>query len=280
MMSKNYHSKNISFCNDGKYRWVYELNMYTTTAIIKEVYRALFIGLAVVGLITFFASIGNGFIKALEASAYALGITGAILFVLGILGYLIVAFMYNGKYCVVFEMNEDGVLHAQQKQQVKKAKLIGAITALTGAASGKVGAVGTGILAGTKTSMFSSFDEVKVIEAAPGSNLIRLNGVLDRNQVYVEDEDFGFVLNYIVNRCPNAELKGDYESYLNQATYGAPVAQQAENEAEKATTEVAKNAPQENNVDKQAEGKPRFCSNCGAPLTAGKFCSSCGAKIL
>lgn len=257
-MSKNYQSQNITFCKDGKYRWVYELNMYTTTAIIKEVYRALLIGLAVVGLVTFFASIGNGFAKALEAVGYALGITGAILFVLGILGYLVVAFMYNGKYCVLFEMSENGILHAQQNKQVKKAQLIGAITALAGAASGKVGAVGTGILVGTRTKMFTDYASVKVIEADPGSNLIKLNGTLERNQVYVEAEDFGFVLNYIVAHCPNAELKGEYEKYLNQAS------------SESISLEEEKQSE---------EDTPKFCSNCGKPLTGGKFCSSCGAKL-
>lgn len=276
-MEKNYNSKNITLCKDGQYRWVYELNMYTTTAIIKEVYRALLIGLAVVGLVTFFASIGNGFAKALEAAGYALGITGAILFVLGIIGYLIVAFMYNGKYCVLFAMDEDGILHAQQNKQVKKAQLIGAITALAGAASGKPGAVGTGILAGTRTSMSSSFNSVKVIEAEPGSNLIRLNGVLERNQVYVEDEDFGFVLNFIVSHCPNAEVKGDYAKYLNQAAFTAPRVERIEKK--EATEEKKSSKVEAKTNDVHDEEIPKFCSNCGKPLNGGNFCSSCGAKI-
>ena len=30
-----YKSKNITMCSDGKYRWVYELDMYKSMAIIK-----------------------------------------------------------------------------------------------------------------------------------------------------------------------------------------------------------------------------------------------------
>ena len=210
-----YNSANIKYCNDGKYRWVYELSMYSNSAILKECYRVFFVAVAVIGLIVFFASLGDGFSKALTAAMYAVGITGCIFLVLVLVGYLILAFMYGGKYCVLFEMSEDGVLHAQQEKQVKKAKLLGAITALTGAAGGRIGTVGTGILVGARTQMASKFASIKVIEAVSGSHLIRLNGALDRNQVYAEDEDFGFVLNYIVSHCPNAELKGDYEQYLN-----------------------------------------------------------------
>ena len=34
-----YKSKNITMCSDGKYRLVYELDMYKSPAIIKEVLR-------------------------------------------------------------------------------------------------------------------------------------------------------------------------------------------------------------------------------------------------
>ena len=33
-----YGSKNITMCPDGKYRWVYELDMYKSSVIIKEVW--------------------------------------------------------------------------------------------------------------------------------------------------------------------------------------------------------------------------------------------------
>lgn len=130
-----------------------------------------------------------------------------IMLVLGIIGYFVVAYMYNGKYCVVFEMDDNGIMHAQQDKQVKKAKLIGIITAMSGAARGNIGAVGTGILAASRTKMYTDFKYVKSIDVDTNSNLIKLNATLDRNQVYVENEDFDFVLKYIAARCPNAKAK-------------------------------------------------------------------------
>ena len=43
-----YKSKNITMCNDGRYRWVYELDMYKSQAIIKEVWRAILIAMVIV----------------------------------------------------------------------------------------------------------------------------------------------------------------------------------------------------------------------------------------
>ena len=43
-----YESENITMCTDGKYRWVYELNLYKNPAIIKEVGRVMLISLVIV----------------------------------------------------------------------------------------------------------------------------------------------------------------------------------------------------------------------------------------
>lgn len=254
MAKQFYDSVEVKMCKDGKYRWVYELEMLKNTALLKEIYRAFFITCLLVGVIAFFIGIGDGFVDALILAASALGITLVVFFTLGFVAYLILAWMNSGKYSVVFEMDEKGVMHAQQQKGVKKAELIGAIAAIAGAASGRIGTVGTGILVATKTKMYSGFDGVKVIEAVPGSNLIRLNGTLDRNQVYASNDDFGFVLNYIIQHCPKAELKGDYQAYLHMnRNYVEPEA--------------------------EAQDEIKFCSNCGARLEGGSFCVKCGSKI-
>lgn len=206
MPEKNYESKNIKLCADGKYRWVYELNLYRNSAVLRECYRVLFIAAAVIALFMFFLNLDQGLMQAVQFALTAGAVTLGCLGVLGAVAYLILALMYKGKYCVVFEMDEQGILHAQQNEQVKKAQLIGAITAMTGATGGKIGVVGTGLLAATKTKMYSRFSEMKEVEAVPGSNLIRLNAALDRNQVYVDKEDFAFVLDYISQHCPQVKL--------------------------------------------------------------------------
>ena len=112
---------------------------------------------------------------------------------------------------MVFEMDENGINHRQHEKHVKKVQLLGAITAMTGAAGGSLGTAGTGVLAATRTSMYTGFDDVKELEILPKEHLIRLNETLNRNQVYAENEDFAFVADYIKARCRNAKVKGEFE---------------------------------------------------------------------
>jgi predicted DNA repair protein MutK len=204
-----YGSKNITMCPDGKYRWVYELDMYKSSVIIKEVWRAMLIaGVIVLAFLFVINIMDNDLMEALEFVAQAAAVLFGIFLVLSIIGYLVFAFIIGGKYCVVFEMDEAGVNHKQHEKHVKKAQLIGAITTLAGAARGSLNMVGTGVLAAARTSMYTDFDAVKELEILPKQHLIRLNETLSRNQVYAADEDFAFVADYIIARCPNAKVKG------------------------------------------------------------------------
>ena len=50
--------------------------------------------------------------------------------------------------------------------------------------------------------MYSEFGKVRSVKACRRRNLIKVNEVLNHNQVYAEKEDFDFVLNYISSRVP------------------------------------------------------------------------------
>ena len=151
-----YGSKNITMCPDGKYRWVYELDMYKSSVIIKEVWRAMLIaGVIVLAFLFVINIMDNDLMEALEFVAQAAAVLFGIFLVLSIIGYMVFAFIIGGKYCVVFEMDEEGINHKQHQKHVKKAELIGAITALAGMAGGNLSTVGTGVLAAARTSMLS-----------------------------------------------------------------------------------------------------------------------------
>ena len=205
-----YKSKNITLCPDGKYRWVYELDMYKSSAIIKEVWRAFLIaGLIVAAMLAVFSLIeGDSLAETVRFVGEVMAILFGIFLVLSILSYLIYAFLINGKYCVLFEMDEYGINHKQHEKQVEKSQLIGAIATIAGAATGRPGMAGTGILAAARTSMYTGFDDVKELEFLPKEHLIRVNETLNRNQVYAEEEDFAFVANYIKAHCKNAKMRG------------------------------------------------------------------------
>ena len=204
-----YKSKNITMCSDGKYRWVYELDMYKSQAIIKEVWRAILIAMVIVLAFMFVLNImDSDLMETLQFVAQAACILFGIFLVLSIIGYLIFSYMIGGKYCVVFEMDEAGVNHKQHEKHVKKSQLIGAITVLAGAAGGGLNTECAGVLSMARTSMYSAFDDVKEVEILPKQHLICLNETLNRNQVYADEEDFTFVADYIKARCRNAKVKG------------------------------------------------------------------------
>ena len=124
--------------------------------------------------------------------------------VLGFLGYVLYAAISGWKYVIRFTMTDKEIIHEQMPHQVKKAQAISMITVLAGLVSKSPGTIGTGMLAARTTSV-STFKDVKKIKAVRRSNLIKVNESLSRNQIYVEEQDFDFVYQFLCQHCPNAK---------------------------------------------------------------------------
>ena len=194
----------VTLCDDGKYRWTYEMSLFknpTIFLLIWKIFFFIFLGVFVVVNISDFINWGPE--KALEnlpiLGYLLLGMTAVV----G-LGYLIYAAIMGGKYIVEFEMDEKGVNHKQIASQAKKAKKIGRATMIAGAASGRIGTVGAGINA-QRTEMYSDFSKVRKVKVYPRRHVIKVKETLEHNQIYAADEDFAFVQQYILSRCPNAK---------------------------------------------------------------------------
>ena len=191
-------SENVKKCDDGTYRWVYEFNMLKNPIILLTVLKIFLLVLVGIWVIFGIFRIGNdGFAGAFAAQTKDLLIPAAILFGLSIVGYIILACIYGWKYCVLFEMDEKGIRHIQMEKQYKKAQALGWLTAMAGAAAGKPGVTGTGLLAATKNEQFSEFSKVKRLRVFKAFHTIKLDGLLNHNQIYAQPEDYEFVLDYI-----------------------------------------------------------------------------------
>ena len=118
------------------------------------------------------------------------------------LGVLLLSALYGGKYVVLFEMDEQEIKHIQLPRQVKKAQALGMLTALVGVLANKPTAAGAGLLASGKTTSTSEYKKVRRVVARRALHLIKVNQLLEKNQIYVPDEDFDFVYEYIKSRCP------------------------------------------------------------------------------
>ena len=204
MNGKQSGGANLTPDEKGVYRWHYELNLLKDYSIFFLIWRIFFIILTAGFLIVIFAVVGrfgvsnhSRFLENLTFYGYfLLGMTAVTL-----IGYLIYAAVMRGKYCVDFEMDKKGILHKQTEEQANKAKTLSKLTAAAGAASGRLSAAGAG-LAAARTEMYSDFSKVKKVKAYPARGLIKVNGVFNRNRIYVDKARFSFVLSYIQDHCP------------------------------------------------------------------------------
>ena len=193
----------VFLCKDGKYRWVYERSLYRDLSI-------LFLIIKVFGAIVFIMWIIYMAILLFD-SADAKDLLNATVFnfgmfllmcALSVAGYFLYAAIMGGVYCVVFTMDDKGVLHEQHKAQAKKARLIGEITMFVGAMAGRPGTVGIGMNS-MRSKMYSKFSKVDKIRTERRKHIIHVDG----NEVYARDEDFDFVLEFITEHCPKAQVQ-------------------------------------------------------------------------
>ncbi|MBR2834664.1 MAG: zinc-ribbon domain-containing protein [Coriobacteriales bacterium] len=197
----------ITLYPDGKYRWVYEYNLFTNPTIFFTIFK-IFIGivLALFLLMLVFEIINGDFsgdtvLDGLKSAGIAL----AIMLALTIVGYLVYAIMQGGKYCVLFTMDVNGVEHKQLPKQYKKAQIVSALNVLLGIATGNPTEIGVGLLS-ARDSLSSDFGVVHSIRGSRRGHTIKVNEALNKNQVYVENQDYDFVLNFIRDHCPNAKI--------------------------------------------------------------------------
>ena len=197
-------SPNIVLCSDGKYRWIYEVSLFKNPTIFLLVWKIFFF--IMLGIFAFMLIIDavNGDLdgeRALDTlkffGIFTLGMTTLVA-----VSYLIYAAVMGGKYIVIFEMDDEGVNHKQLPKQAKKAEAIGMLTALIGLASHNVTTVGVG-LSSVRTEMYSGFSAVRKVKTYPRRHLIKVNGLLEHNQVYAAPEDYDFVLGFIRAHVPD-----------------------------------------------------------------------------
>ncbi|SEM85168.1 hypothetical protein SAMN04487902_10474 [Prevotella sp. ne3005] len=196
----------VTLFPDGNYRWVYEVKMLTNPTILFDVYKVLGISFGVVWLFMLLINgcEGNLTLGSIWEFSYGFLVLMAVFVVIGIVAYFIVAWVYDWKYVVLYTLNEKEVIHQQMPRQAKKAQVLGALTAMVGGLAGKSGVVGAGLLTASKTSSISKLADVAHLIPNRRRNLIKVNQLFNRNRIYVPDEDFDFVYDFLRKHCTKA----------------------------------------------------------------------------
>ncbi len=194
-------TENIAIGPDGKYHWYYEFKLMKNPTILYLLWKIFFWIGAGIWLFLVLLELCEGTTLSeiwKLTKIFAAGIAGFMVFVA--LGYFIYAALVGFKYCVMFEMDNERVVHTQMPRQFKKAQAMSLVLVLAGIAAKSPGAVGTGMLSSARNTMISSFSSVRSVEIFRKRNVIKVNERLNKNQVYAEDADFDFVVEFIKAR--------------------------------------------------------------------------------
>lgn len=198
------YTDTVQLCQDGKYRWVYEMSLYknpTILFLVLKIFAWVCCGIWLFSILLRGCDAIDSkdfFEMAWGDTKFFLILTAGVM-VLCLLGYYLYALIMGGKYCVLFEMDQNGVMHKQMPKQVKKAQLIGAITALAGVMSHNITTTAVGLNSAARTEMYSRFASVKSVEANPRRHVIKVNETLNHNQVYASAQYYDFVLRFILD---------------------------------------------------------------------------------
>lgn len=133
-------TENIFLCPDGKYRWVYEYSMLKNPVILITVFKVLLLSFGIVAGYVMILSVINGrpiLVPLDDMERKALTIVSLALLFCLLTGYLIVAASKGFKYCVLFEMDENGVLHKELPKRFKKTQALSALAVIAGLAAKK-----------------------------------------------------------------------------------------------------------------------------------------------
>ena len=191
---------------DGKYRWVYQMPMLSNPLIFLSVFK-IFVYIFGISFVVFgfFIYVIHGNWAGLwdMAKSYLIALGGMA--VLTALGVLVVAAMYKGKYIVMFEMDEHQIKHIQVHKQFRKAQKMGQLSAFAGMMSGNFTTAGAGMLMASKDASVSEYASVRRVIPRRKLHVIKVNEFIEKNQIYVTDEDFDFVYDFIKSRCPKVK---------------------------------------------------------------------------
>jgi len=184
---------------EGKYQWIYRLDMKNNKSIFMLVLKVILFSFGLVFALLLFLDLkaGNSIIPTLTMMGGILAVLLAITFV----SYKIVAHSYKNVYGMVYEMDDEGIRFSQVEDQQQFTDLVSRFAAFAGAVSHNYGLMGTAF-ALTDNSAYSDFSKVTKIVEKRQDNLIEVISPFLLNMVYVEEEHYDFVLEFIRERCP------------------------------------------------------------------------------
>ena len=200
---KNEPTTSVQLFPDGKYRWTYDLNLLKNLSVfidLIKVFGFIFLG---IWLITVLGGIKRGFkLDVFMTDTKIIFLIFVFMLFLCLISYLIVVRINGGYYHLMFIMDEEGITHRQMASTAKKGRRIAAAAVIMDINNAPAAT------AAIQSEWTARYPKVRHVKTARRRHLIKVNEILTRNRIYVDNpDDYEFVLRYITEHCPNAKKK-------------------------------------------------------------------------
>ena len=196
-------NQDFRLCDDGVYRWVYVYDLWKNYTVILEIEKIFILTAMVIMIIQGLLGIREkGIVKRLISAAQEAGVILAVMTGLLLISYPIYGLLSKGKYCVLFEMDDRSIMHTRMEKEVKREDLVEWLWAANEILDSRLLSTGLSIATASEASIETVFADVRKVTVSRKGKTITLRCRITRNQVYVPDDEFEFIRDFILERCP------------------------------------------------------------------------------
>ena len=190
----------VTLCDDGVYRWSYDMDMWRNRFMLRHVLTIL-CAMCVLLFLTMLAAFGPRRVSPLFAALLFIIPMGA-LSALTLIIYVICALAMRGNYHLRFEMDENKIVLVRTAETEKRNRALATVATVAGIAAGqrnKAYRVGATLRAADSVGK-TAFPDITRIRLFPDDDVIDLWEWFGMNQIYVPREDYAFVRDFILAR--------------------------------------------------------------------------------
>lgn len=208
MRNMNEFTDRVTLCEDGIYRWYYDLDLKENPGFMGRVVRIVGIICAAMCVLTLamFSTDRSRF--NMETAKIILGAyAGCFILTWGCCR--LVASMRRISR-IYYEMNDDAVTVVRTPRQEKTVKTIAVIGTLAGIAAGKPGGAlrSAALMNGADTYGLTWFSNIRAMKEAPERNEIDLREVFGTNMIWIPKQDYALVRDHLAARLPEKAKDG------------------------------------------------------------------------
>ena len=181
---------------DGKYRWARSVNLLTNMSIFLHLMKVLTLvalGLLLGVLFIMLTSGGLTLIRAVAGFFIALSVAWGV----GLLSYIIYCYIRGGSFMSYYTMDEHGISELFAPHRKEDIENIGITPGLAGFTPVRA--------TNHKTNTTVRFEQVRSLKYRQALGHIKLSMGLEALRVYVPEEDFAFVSNFLAEHCPRVK---------------------------------------------------------------------------